>query len=254
MCTLWLGSWMAPTVTFAEATDEQSQSWHRSYTHALLQAREENRPVLISFGAAWCGWCKRMEQDVFRDADIAPELRSFIRVKVDIDEDVKTAGAYGVRSVPRTVIINIHQQVIMDQTGYIPKKVMGPALDRLKGQIGMWDPSLSYIPDVAIPEELEAIHAFQVGEKAYAPKELIGFLSSTDPDVRQAAFDVLKKKGKAAWPDLVEAMKSTYLGTRITAFMMLQKQVECPHAYDPWAAEAERLAAAHLWMKWIQEQ
>ncbi|MGK2230218.1 MAG: thioredoxin 1 [Methanobacteriota archaeon] len=55
--------------------------------------------VLVDFYADWCAPCRTMEPAVEEVADEGVRV-----VKVDIDENQKTASAYGVRSVPTLIV------------------------------------------------------------------------------------------------------------------------------------------------------
>lgn len=58
-------------------------------------------PVLVEFGATWCGPCKRLEPIL---QDLAAERPGDLRVvQVDVDEAPDLASAYGVRSVPTVI-------------------------------------------------------------------------------------------------------------------------------------------------------
>jgi len=40
--------------------------WTDNFPAALAQAKAENKPVLINFtGSDWCGWCIKLQNDVF---------------------------------------------------------------------------------------------------------------------------------------------------------------------------------------------
>ncbi len=44
----------------------QAELWTDDYEAALAQAKAEKRFVLLNFsGSDWCGWCIRLEQEVF---------------------------------------------------------------------------------------------------------------------------------------------------------------------------------------------
>jgi len=57
-----------------------------------------DKPVLVDFGATWCGPCKILAPIVEKLAD---EFQGKIKVgKLDIDESPGVSAKYGIRSVP----------------------------------------------------------------------------------------------------------------------------------------------------------
>jgi uncharacterized protein YyaL (SSP411 family) len=54
---------------------------------ALAQAREENKPILLSIGYSACHWCHVMAHESFEDAPTAAVMnRLFVNIKVDREE------------------------------------------------------------------------------------------------------------------------------------------------------------------------
>lgn len=60
----------------------------------VLQSKE---PVLVDFGAVWCGPCQRQLPIIEKFAEVTNLVKV---VKVDVDEAPEAASKYGVRSVP----------------------------------------------------------------------------------------------------------------------------------------------------------
>ena len=53
-------------VMLATSTLALAGEWGHDWEAAKAQAKKENKPILINFtGTDWCGWCIRLEKEVF---------------------------------------------------------------------------------------------------------------------------------------------------------------------------------------------
>ena len=72
------------------------------------QVLRSPEPVLIDFWAPWCGPCHMVAPTVEK---LARELSGRLRVvKINVDENPRVAGSYGVQSIPTMMIVK-HGQV-----------------------------------------------------------------------------------------------------------------------------------------------
>ncbi len=61
--------------------------WYEWGEAALVRARDEDKPILLSIGYAACHWCHVMEHESFEDAETAAQMNEhFVNVKVDREE------------------------------------------------------------------------------------------------------------------------------------------------------------------------
>ena len=76
-------------------------------------------PVLVDFGAVWCGPCKMLDPVV---RQLASEWQDKVKVvKLDIDNNLEITSAYQIMSVP-TLILFVDGQPVERATGYQPKE------------------------------------------------------------------------------------------------------------------------------------
>ena len=76
-------------------------------------------PVLVDFWAEWCGPCKQIAPAL---EDLATEYGEKVTVvKLNIDENPKTPGQFGVRGIP-TLMLFKDGKVAATKIGALPKR------------------------------------------------------------------------------------------------------------------------------------
>ena len=88
-------------------------------TNFQAEVIESDQPVLVDFWAPWCGPCRVIAPSL---EEIADEQADSLRiVKLNVDENQRTAAEYGVMSIP-TLIVFKNGQAAKTIVGALPKK------------------------------------------------------------------------------------------------------------------------------------
>jgi thioredoxin 1 len=84
-------------------------------TDAWFQSTVISRsePVLVKFGADWCGPCRMLEPEL----DQLASRGHVAVVRVDVDQHPNLAQHYGVSAIPRLLLFN-HGKVVADRVGF----------------------------------------------------------------------------------------------------------------------------------------
>jgi thioredoxin 1 len=86
-----------------------------TFENEVLQA---DTPVLVDFGAVWCGPCKMLDPVV---EELAGDWEGQVKVvKLDVDHNPQIAMNYQVMGVPTLMLFN-GGEVKERLTGYMPK-------------------------------------------------------------------------------------------------------------------------------------
>jgi len=96
----------------------KSVGFLRDYTHALNQAREMNKPLLIDFETTWCGPCKQMDQWVYNADGVVEKALNLLAVKIDGDENRDLVKQYQVNAYPTIIMVGSDGREIKRAVGY----------------------------------------------------------------------------------------------------------------------------------------
>ncbi len=114
----------------AASASAAGDGWMTDFEAAKVKAKAENKPMLLDFtGSDWCGWCIKLDKEVFSEAAFkdyaAAELvlveLDFPRTKEQSAElkaqNEALAKQYGVRGFP-TILVLSPDGTLIDKTGY----------------------------------------------------------------------------------------------------------------------------------------
>ena len=93
-----------------------------SFENDVLRA---DKPVLVDFWANWCGPCRMLGPVLEQVAADHPEITV---AKVDVDENMGLAAAYGVESIPMLLVFK-NGQLTDKSIGFVSQ----PEIEKLIG-------------------------------------------------------------------------------------------------------------------------
>jgi thioredoxin:protein disulfide reductase len=111
--------------------------WMDDYEAARALAEAEGRPLLVDFGASWCGACQELERHTFSDRRVVQEGQRFVPVRIDLSpgEDVargrELLARYEQRGLPLVVLHHTNGEEAERVTGFIEAEQMVQIMERV---------------------------------------------------------------------------------------------------------------------------
>ena len=120
---------LAAPVHAAGSSGLKWQGWDAG----LRAAAKTQRPVLVDVYTDWCGWCRRMDRDVYAREDVREYLaRRYVTVKLDAEagdaasyegkayKSSSLAGRFRVTGYPTTIFLRANGDHLVNVPGYVP--------------------------------------------------------------------------------------------------------------------------------------
>lgn len=114
-----------------QSNNKNKLTWQK-FDDGLLEAEKSERKILVAVYTDWCGWCKRMDKDVYEDSNVISYLnKKFIVVKLNAESankvsykgkkytEIKLAREFGVNGYPTTLFLKPNGELITSAGGYI---------------------------------------------------------------------------------------------------------------------------------------
>ena len=110
-------------------------NWRDWSEAAFADAKQQDKPVLLSIGAVWCHWCHVMDRGVpgdsthtgvYTDAAISTYINEhFVPIKVDNDQRPDINARYNMGGWPTTSFLTPDGDVIYGGTYFAPSQMRG---------------------------------------------------------------------------------------------------------------------------------
>ena len=100
-------------------------TWNKSYADAMKKAKSANELVFVDLFADWCGWCHRMEQEVFPSETFQKATDKMVLLRLNTEDGgdgTRFAQKFNVNSLPTFLILTPDDTVAGVLRGYAPAK------------------------------------------------------------------------------------------------------------------------------------
>lgn len=125
-----MAAWLVAAMA-RPAAAEPGFAW-RDWDDGMREAHQSGKPVLVDVYTQWCGWCKRMDRDVYSRADVRDYLEEkFVTIKLDAEArdpapyqgrsftSRSLAGHFRVTGYPTTLFLRPDGRHLVSVPGYV---------------------------------------------------------------------------------------------------------------------------------------
>lgn len=104
-------------------TANNSIFWQKDLDKALALAKANRTTVVVDVYTDWCGWCKRMDRDIYTHPQIISLSNRYVFLKLNAEDGsqgARFAQKNNVEGYPTTVIIDENGRYLRSVPGYPP--------------------------------------------------------------------------------------------------------------------------------------
>lgn len=80
---------------------------------AVDLAKDNDRNILVIFGADWCPYCKVLKKDI-----VNIDTKKYIVCIIDTDKNTELVNEYKIKGLPTSIILNTTKKELTRKTGY----------------------------------------------------------------------------------------------------------------------------------------
>lgn len=102
-------------------TEPVNLQWNPSLNKEIfVEAKDQDKLVLLNLEANWCHWCHVMEDSTYANSEVRAYLNEhFILVKADQDANPDLAARYRKYGWPATIVLNAQGEDVWKNAGFI---------------------------------------------------------------------------------------------------------------------------------------
>lgn len=112
------------------AVGHAEPKWLTSYSEAAKQSKRHKKPIMAFFtGSDWCGWCKKLDAEVFATGEFDKWSKNVILLKLDFpkskpqpdwehEQNLKLQAKYSISGYPSIRFLTWDGKEI-SQSGYV---------------------------------------------------------------------------------------------------------------------------------------
>ena len=109
-----------PQTASSAVASQRGIRWQHSVETATTLAQQSKAPILVYVSSNDCGHCRKMESDVWSNADIVAMVETgFIPLELSAERDSKLVASLNVQGFPTTILYSADAEYLTSAAGYL---------------------------------------------------------------------------------------------------------------------------------------
>lgn len=114
-------AWMHAAEPASPSDEAVAVAWQANLRAAHKVAVQDNKPLLLVFGAEWCHFCTKLEQETLAHPALARYINAtYVPVHLDYDKDERVREILEVERLPCTILLTKDAEILDRFEGYMP--------------------------------------------------------------------------------------------------------------------------------------
>ena len=131
---------LATCAAIATAGDKTELKW-RNFEAGFAEAKISHKKIMLDVYTDWCGWCKRLDRDVYGNEEVAKYLiEEYVVIKLNAESNAKIrfddtiyteaelSQAFGVTGYPAIIFFDSTGAPLNKLAGYVPANEFLPII------------------------------------------------------------------------------------------------------------------------------
>lgn len=117
----------ASAIVLTAAVPATAGEWLTDPETAFRVAGEREVPLLVDLYAEWCGWCKKLDREVFSTPEFQRFTEDYVLLRVDVEDGAEGSALqdrYGAVELPTLLVLTPRNSLIGSAVGFHPTAEM----------------------------------------------------------------------------------------------------------------------------------
>lgn len=228
-------------------------TFEKDLKKGFAKAEKDSQPVVLYFGAKWCGWCRKMKTGVFTDNKIEVYSQKYVWLNIDIDDQPEVAQRYQISSVPQTMITNRKGDILVTLAGYRDAKGLEPILKKYVNGANQLPPDEQAKRDLAKLAKLLKDEKTKQNDIDKALIPVFEMMVQMDKTYRNAGRDLVLQYPERCGDFVMKMMGDKRLGYRACAGEMMKRMTRAKLPFDAFAKKEAREKQVKAYLEWLKQ-
>ena len=95
------------------------------FDDALGKARSAKTLLMVDVYTDWCGWCKKLDRDVFADERVGSATKHMVAIRLDAENGgEKIAEKFRIEAFPTVLFLDADGEIVRRVNGYVSSEQM----------------------------------------------------------------------------------------------------------------------------------
>jgi len=118
---------MAPTAS------AQDRKWFDSPDEAAGVAARSGKMIVVSVGADWCHYCKKMDRETWTDGKVQQAIKqNYVPLKLTYERHHELLAVMQIKAFPTTLVFTSERKFLTKMEGYVDAEKMALLLEQIR--------------------------------------------------------------------------------------------------------------------------